>query len=71
MTTNDATDPLQAIRSNHPVRGWLSRAGNRRMNHMLHIAAITQIRLDTDGRAYGTGHGVGLGPLALTVIRGG
>ena len=22
------------------------------MNHMIHIAAITQIRLDTDGRAY-------------------
>ena len=30
----------------------LSRAGNRRMNHMIHIAAATQIRLDTDGRAY-------------------
>jgi transposase len=22
------------------------------MNHMLHIAAVTQIRLDTEGRAY-------------------
>ena len=22
------------------------------MNHMIHIAAISQIRLDTDGRAY-------------------
>jgi hypothetical protein len=22
------------------------------MNHMIHIAAVTQIRLDTDGRAY-------------------
>jgi transposase len=30
----------------------LSRAGNRRMNHMIHIAAMSQIRLDTDGRAY-------------------
>lgn len=30
----------------------LSRAGNRRMNHMIHIAAITQLRLDTDGRVY-------------------
>ncbi|MEP7191384.1 MAG: transposase [Actinomycetota bacterium] len=33
-------------------RHRLSRAGNRRMNHMIHIAAISQIRLDTDGRAY-------------------
>ena len=31
-------------------RHRLSRAGNRRMNHMIHIAVITQIRLDTDGR---------------------
>jgi hypothetical protein len=30
----------------------LSRAGNRRMNHMIHIAAISQIRLDTPGRTY-------------------
>ena len=30
----------------------LSRAGNRRMNHVIHIAAVTQIRLDTEGRAY-------------------
>ena len=30
----------------------LSRAGNRRMNRMLHIAATTQIRYDTEGRAY-------------------
>ena len=34
------------------VRHRLSRAGNRRMNHMIHIAATTQIRLDTEGRAY-------------------
>jgi transposase len=33
-------------------RHRLSRAGNRRMNHMLHIAAVSQIRLDTEGRAY-------------------
>jgi transposase len=25
---------------------------NRRMNHMIHIAVISQIRLDTEGRAY-------------------
>ncbi len=34
------------------VRHRLSRSGNRRMNHMIHIAATTQIRLDTPGRAY-------------------
>ena len=32
-------------------RHLLSRA-NRRMNHMIHIAAVTQLRPDTDGRAY-------------------
>jgi transposase len=33
-------------------RHRLSRAGNRRLNHMIHIAAVTQLRLDTEGRAY-------------------
>ncbi len=45
------TAPLDAS-SGEQNRHRLSRAGNRRMNHMLHIAAVTQIRLDTDGRAY-------------------
>ena len=45
------TAPLDAS-SGEQVRHRLSRAGNRRMNHMIHIAAISQIRLDTDGRAY-------------------
>ena len=45
------TAPIEAS-SGETVRHRLSRAGNRRMNHMLHIAAATQIRLDTDGRAY-------------------
>jgi len=45
------TAPLDAS-SGEQNRHRLSRAGNRRMNHMLHIAAITQIRYDTDGRAY-------------------
>lgn len=30
----------------------LNPRGNRRLNHALHIAAITQIRNDTPGRAY-------------------
>lgn len=33
-------------------RHRLNRAGNRRLNHALHIAAITQIRQDTPGRVY-------------------
>jgi len=43
------TAPLDAS-SGEQNRHRLSRAGNRRINHMIHIAAITQIRLDTDGR---------------------
>ena len=42
------TAPIEAS-SGEIVRHRLSRAGNRRMNHMIHIAATTQIRLDTDG----------------------
>jgi len=45
------TAPLDAS-SGEQNRHRLSRAGNRRMNHMIHIAAISQLRLDTDGRAY-------------------
>jgi transposase len=44
------TAPLDASSGEHN-RHRLSRAGNRRMNHMIHIAAVTQLRLDTDGRA--------------------
>ena len=45
------TAPLDAS-SGEQIRHRLSRAGNRKMNHMLHIAAATQARLDTPGRAY-------------------
>jgi transposase len=45
------TAPLDASSGEHN-RHRLSRAGNRRMNHMIHIAAISQIRLQTDGCAY-------------------
>jgi transposase len=45
------TAPIEAS-SGEIVRHRLSRAGNRRMNHVIHIAAATQIRLDTAGRAY-------------------
>src|SRR5207344_1166130 len=45
------TAPIDAS-SGEQIRHRLSRAGNRRLNHMIHIAAISQIRLDTPGRVY-------------------
>jgi transposase len=45
------TAPLDAS-SGDQNRHRLSRAGNRRVNHVIHIAAVTQLRLDTEGRAY-------------------
>ena len=45
------TAPLDASSGEH-IRHRLSRAGNRRLNHVLHMAAIAQIRLDTEGRRY-------------------
>ena len=45
------TAPIEAS-SGETVRHRLSRAGHRRMTHMIHIAAATQIRLDTPGHAY-------------------
>jgi transposase len=45
------TAPIEAS-SGEIIRHRLTRAGNRRMNHMTYIAATTQIRLDTPGRAY-------------------
>ncbi len=46
------TAPLDASSGEHD-RHRPSRAGNRRVNHVIHIAAVTQpLRLDSDGRAY-------------------
>ena len=45
------TAPLDAS-SGEQIRHRRSRAGNRPMNHKIHIAAVTQIRLDIAGRAY-------------------
>jgi transposase len=45
------TAPLDAS-SGEQIRHRLSRAGNRKINHMLHMAALSQIRLDTEGRTY-------------------
>jgi len=47
----NGTAPLDAS-SGEQVRHRLSRAGNRRINHVLHIMAIVQLRNDTLGRAY-------------------
>jgi len=45
------TAPLDAS-SGQQIRHRLSRAGNRKANHVIHIAAACQIRLDGPGRAY-------------------
>ena len=34
------------------MRHRLNQRGNRQLNHALHMAAVTQIRFDTPGRAY-------------------
>jgi transposase len=47
----NGTAPLDAS-SGDQRRHRLSRAGNRRINRVLHIMAIVQIRHDTEGRAY-------------------
>ena len=45
------TAPIDASSGEH-TRHRLSRAGNRRLNHVLYIAGIVQLRNDTEGRAY-------------------
>ena len=44
------TAPSDASSGEH-ARHRLSRAGNRRLNHVPYMAGIAQIRHDTDGRA--------------------
>jgi transposase len=47
----NGTAPIQA--SSGPItRHRLNPRGNRQLNHALHIAAVTQVRNDTPGRAY-------------------
>jgi transposase len=45
------TAPLD-VSSGQQIRHRLSRAGNRRLNHVLHIAATVQLRNHTAGRVY-------------------
>jgi transposase len=47
----NATAPIAAS-SGPKERHRLNPRGNRQLNHALHIAAVTQIRNDTPGRAY-------------------
>jgi transposase len=47
----NGTAPIEASSGDHR-RHRLSRAGNRRINQVLHIMAIVQLRHDTPGRAY-------------------
>jgi transposase len=47
----NGTAPLDAS-SGEQQRHRLSRAGNRRINRVLHIMAVVQLRRDTEGRAY-------------------
>jgi transposase len=47
----NGTAPIDAS-SGDQNRHRLSRAGNRRINRVLHIMAIVQLRYDTEGRAY-------------------
>jgi transposase len=45
------TAPIDASSGEH-IRHRLSRAGNRRINHVLYMAGIVQLRHDTAGRGY-------------------
>jgi transposase len=47
----NGTAPLDAS-SGDQTRHRLSRAGNRRINRVLHIMAVVQLRSDTEGRRY-------------------
>lgn len=47
----NATAPIEAS-SGPTKRHRLNQRGNRQLNHAMHIAAVTQIRNDTPGRAY-------------------
>jgi transposase len=51
FATYNATAPIEASSGGH-VRHRLNPRGNRKVNHALHIAAVTQLRNDTEGRTY-------------------
>jgi transposase len=47
----NGTAPIE-VSSGGKTRHRLSLRGNRRLNHAIHMAAVTQIRFDTPGRVY-------------------
>jgi transposase len=47
----NGTAPIE-VSSGGKTRHRLSLHGNRKLNHAIHMAAVTQIRFDTPGRAY-------------------
>jgi transposase len=47
----NGTAPIEAS-SGPTIRHRLNPRGNRQLNHALHMAAVTQVRNDTPGRAY-------------------
>ena len=47
----NGTAPIDASSGEH-IRHRLSRAGNRQINHVLHVMATVQLRHPTEGRAY-------------------
>jgi transposase len=47
----NGTAPREAS-SGSRIRHRVNRGGNRMLNHAIHIAAVTQMRNDTPGRAY-------------------
>jgi transposase len=47
----NGTAPVE-VSSGGKTRHRLSRRGNRKLNHAIHMAAVTQIRFDTPGRIY-------------------
>jgi transposase len=51
FATYNATAPIEAS-SGERARHRLNPRGNRVLNHAIHIAAITQLRYDPQGRAY-------------------
>jgi transposase len=51
FAAHTGTAPIEAS-SGEVVRHQLSRAGNRKLNHALHLIAIVQIRHPTAGQAY-------------------
>ena len=51
LASYTGTAPIE-VSSGDVVRHRLSRAGDRQLNYCLHVMALTQIRLNTPGRAY-------------------